>query len=118
MKKINNKACWLIARGTCEENVVYCSKDKEFEERGTKTINGKKKVDLVLAVKQKLEGKSTMELIDEHGAGFIMNKRKIDECVNQIQKEENCKSYKVKKKANARKRLLSRFRSGDSPLLL
>lgn len=57
MKKIHNTAHWEIARGTPEENKVYCSKQKKFEERGSICIQGKKKVDMVKAVKQKVSGK-------------------------------------------------------------
>lgn len=79
MKKIHQTAHWEIARGTAEENKVYCSKDNKFEERGTMVIAGKKKVDMVKAVYQIVEGTSTKDLLDEHGAGYIMHKKKIEE---------------------------------------
>lgn len=57
MKKINKSAHWELAKGSAQDNHKYCSKDNNFEERGTMVINGKKKVDMVKAVKQKVAGK-------------------------------------------------------------
>lgn len=95
MKKINNSAHWEVARGNFEENKKYCSKDGDFEEQGTPTEIGKKKVDMPKAVAQTLSGTSVQEMMDEHGAGYIMNKRKIDEVADAIRTEERLKKFKL-----------------------
>lgn len=94
MKKIHDKAHWEPANGTYDENKKYCSKEGDWEEQGNPTINGKKKVDMPKAVNQVLEGVSTADLLEEHGAGYVMNKRKIDEVADAIKAENRKKKFK------------------------
>jgi len=95
LKKLSPRAHWEKARGTPEENQRYCSKDGDFQEKGTISIKGKRKLDMVMAVSQILEGASTEELVEQHGAGYIMNKRKIEECARDIEEQRAIKRQKV-----------------------
>lgn len=78
VKKINNRAHWEISKGTPEENKKYCSKDGNFIEMGTMQKQGKKKCDLVKAVHDILDKKTTEEMLEEHGSGkYILCKHNI-----------------------------------------
>jgi hypothetical protein len=94
MKKINDKAHWEQARGTPEENRKYCSKEKNFEEKGSISNQGKKKVDMVKAVVQTLKGVPIEKLIEEHGAGYIMHRKKINEVAKDMKSEAATKMAK------------------------
>lgn len=43
LKKLNSRAHWEIAKGTPDDNYVYCSKDHAFEERGSIPMSQKRK---------------------------------------------------------------------------
>lgn len=88
LKKVNKRAHWTIARGNAQRNKDYCSKDGDFEERGQMSEQGKHKLDMVKAVEEAAEGKSTRYMVDTHGAGYIINKRKIDETAEAIKQEQ------------------------------
>lgn len=42
-KKINGRAHWEATKGNVEQNYEYCSKEGNFEERGTKPVSQKRK---------------------------------------------------------------------------
>lgn len=92
LKKINQKAHWEKARGTPQENKDYCSKEGDFIEKGVMSIERKRKLDMVEAVFETLNGAYTEDLIIKHGAGYIMNKQKIDFCVREIKSQRHYKS--------------------------
>lgn len=95
MKKINKRAHWEIARGSAEDNKKYTSKEGVVTELGIISEKGKVKVDMVKAINQTIDKMSTRELMQEHGSGYIMNKRKIDEVAHSIIKEDRIKKTKL-----------------------
>lgn len=62
LKKINARAHWEATKGSIDQNVAYCSKDGNFEERGIKPLSKKRQGDIEierwdLALKSGREGK-------------------------------------------------------------
>ena len=98
MKEVMPRAHFERQRGTTDEADKYCEKDGDFESSGVITYNGVKRVDMVKAVYQTLDGISKEKLLEEHGAGYIMNKRKIDCVVEEIRQEREIKSRKIEYK--------------------
>jgi hypothetical protein len=94
LKKITPKAHWEIAKGDGASNVKYCSKQGKVAERGVMVQQGKRKCDMVDCVKMTLNKTATEEILDKHGAGYILNKRKIDDIANTINGENNMKTLK------------------------
>jgi hypothetical protein len=91
LKKLLMKAHWEPAKGNADSNVKYCSKEGNVTTRGTIVTKGKKKCDMVDCVKMTLENTTTEEILDKHGSGYIMNKKKIDDIATII-KQEKCKA--------------------------
>lgn len=91
LKKILERAHWEKARGTPEQNIAYCSKDKQIFTKGEVSKSGKVKVDMVKAAIQTSEGIEITKLLEEHGSGYIMHKRKIDEIAKGLLEERNKK---------------------------
>ena len=54
----------------------------------TEILKKEVKLDMVKAVEEAAEGKSTRYMVDTHGAGYIINKRKIDETAEAIKQEQ------------------------------
>ena len=84
------------ANGTAKENVEYCSKQGKVFTKGVMNENGKKRVDMVKAVNQVIEGVPTSALVEEHGAGFIMQRKKIMDVAWAI-KRENAKQKELER---------------------
>ncbi|KAJ8310368.1 hypothetical protein KUTeg_012233 [Tegillarca granosa] len=59
--------------------------------RRTKQQQGKVKLDINLAIAQRLEGASTSTLLEQHGAGYVNYYKKIEEVTNKIKSEEGYK---------------------------
>lgn len=49
VKKLNTRAHWEMTKGNIDQNVTYCSKDGNFEERGIKPVTQKRKGELEIA---------------------------------------------------------------------
>lgn len=49
VKKINGRAHWEMTKGNIDQNVAYCSKEGDFEERGTKPMSQKRKGEAEIA---------------------------------------------------------------------
>lgn len=94
LKKIHKTAHWEKAKADGKTNVEYCSKDGKTTERGVLTQQGKRKCDMVNCVKMTLNNIPTEDILDKHGAGYILNKRKIDDIANKIEMENNIKILK------------------------
>lgn len=91
LKKLLMKAHWEAAKGNADSNVKYCSKEGNVTTRGTIVTKGKRKCDMVDCVKMQVDNKSTEDILEKHGAGYIMNKKKIDEIAEEI-KTERCRT--------------------------
>ena len=96
MKKIHPTAHWENARGTAIEASEYCKKEKDFEETGTLSIAGKRKCDMVKCVEQLMSGVSSREIMEEHGAGYIMNRKRIIDMKEDIEMDEGRERKRVK----------------------
>ncbi|KAH3837875.1 hypothetical protein DPMN_111277 [Dreissena polymorpha] len=81
MKRIfNARAHYSTAKGTARDNYVYCTKEGRFFEKGVAQVVGHiKKCDIVTACKDMSAGMSNEDLLEKHGAGFVLHKRKISE---------------------------------------
>ena len=95
LKKINPRAHWEAAKGSPEDNKKYCSKDGDFEERGNISTQGKKKCDLKDCVEMTLNKDGPEAIMEKHGNGYIMHKRKIDELAAEINEARHRKSLKI-----------------------
>lgn len=84
MKKIHKTAHWKVAKGSAEENKEYWEKEGDSYERGNIVINGRKKVNMEKCVNQVLDVIGTKDLLKEHVAGYIMNRRRIMDVANAI----------------------------------
>ncbi|KAH3876173.1 hypothetical protein DPMN_000008 [Dreissena polymorpha] len=78
-KKFSARAHYQMAKGSARDNYVYCTKEGRFFEKGTAQVNGKVKCDLVTACKDLSAGMSNEDLLEKHGAGYVLHKRKIQE---------------------------------------
>jgi len=81
------------ARGSPDDNKKYCSKEGDFEEDGTMTSQGKKKVDWNGMVDKVRLNVPVKELLMEYGGTYVMNKRKIDDIADAIDDQGMCLSY-------------------------
>ncbi len=95
MKKLHKTAHWEAARGNAKENKKYCEKEGDVYESGTMVIAGKRKLDMVKAVAQIIKKVPTETLLEEHGAGYVMNKRKLEETAKDIQQQTLAKLMKT-----------------------
>lgn len=95
MKKFHQTAHWEPAKGSCADNQKYCSKEGDVTELGNPVIKGKKKCDIVDCVKMTLNKDYTQSIVDKHGAGYVCNKRKIDDVVQTIERENMYKKIKL-----------------------
>jgi len=43
LKKLNARACWNKTKGSADQNIVYCSKEGRWEEKGVRPVSPKKK---------------------------------------------------------------------------
>jgi hypothetical protein len=84
LKKLLPKAHWEKAKGDATSNVKYCSKEGNVTTKGEIVIKGKRKCDMVDCVKMTLDKSSTENILEKHGSGYIMNKKKIDIVANAI----------------------------------
>lgn len=66
LKRIMPKAHWERAKGTPEQNRVYCSKDGDYEEHGDIPEQGKR-TDVIQITTRLGEGKSDKDLYEEFG---------------------------------------------------
>ncbi|KAH3697415.1 hypothetical protein DPMN_084916 [Dreissena polymorpha] len=78
-KSFNGRAHYSIAKGSARDNYIYCTKEGRFFEKGVHQINGKTKCDLVTACKDLADGMTNEDLLEKHGSGFVLHKRKIHE---------------------------------------
>lgn len=87
LKNINNRVHWEPAKGTAIQASDYCKKDGLFVEKGNMTLKGVKKCNLKEAVTDVAARMTTSELLDKHGSGYIMHKRKIQEVAEDLKQE-------------------------------
>jgi hypothetical protein len=76
-----------VARGSCEDNYRYCSKNNEFFELGDRakvSQQGLAQVDNL--IDQKMSGTTDRELYDAHRAYFVHSQVKIDRTVAKLHK--------------------------------
>jgi len=86
LKKMLPRAHWEVARGTDEQNVIYCSKEGKFKEFGE--LNSKKKDTTYF---EALQANSVHEALD-----VIKEKRPRDYCLYGEQLERNLKKHRNK----------------------
>lgn len=67
-KKVNGRAHWEVARGNPTQNINYCTKDGDFEERGVRPKIGKRSMEERIEMNKILKEKTLNELVDE---GYI-----------------------------------------------
>lgn len=94
LKKLLPKAHWEKAKGDATSNVKYCSKEGNVTTKGEIVIKGKRKCDMVDCVKMTLDKSSTENILEKHGSGYIMNKKKIDIVANAIEQEKIMQTLK------------------------
>jgi hypothetical protein len=90
-RRFNARAHLEIQRGTTDEAINYCKKDKNFYEDGIPTYQGKKRCDMARAIVQILDGATEEELIDTHGAGFIINRSRLYDSARKVKRQRQFK---------------------------
>jgi ribosomal protein L32 len=70
MKKLNPRAHWKIADGSTEQNFVYCSKDGDYKEVGTKPLADK--------ARARIAGEANKRRFDDYRQSVISGASKIE----------------------------------------
>ena len=82
VKKIGGlkRAHLEVARGSPADNITYCSKSGDVHTFGVPTSRGRNKLDMKTAITQVIDGSSFSEMMEAHGSGFVLHRKKIYEC--------------------------------------
>ncbi|KAH3694848.1 hypothetical protein DPMN_082289 [Dreissena polymorpha] len=97
-KEFNARGHNSIDKGSARDNYIYCIKEGRFFEKGVQQVNGVSKCDLVAACNDVAAGMSNEDLLEKHGSGYVMHKRKICEMAGEL-KADGIKKRRMAKNA-------------------